>query len=415
MRIRSAGLTLFSGLAILLSACTSGATPTPSAPSVAPSVAASAAESAAASPSAAGSPAGSAAASAAPSASAVQAPNTKIGVVTDVGTINDKNFNEYTYKGAQLGAQAIGVTGDIPYAVPKDASEYPTLINNFVTQGFNIIVTTGFNLTNDTIKAAKANPNIWFIGVDQAPICIDAQGNPDTTFACKGDPATLLPKYIALGFEEDQAGYLAGMVAATVSKTASIGAIGGITICAPCVRYIQGYELGAKSINPSINVKTAYITTSDFKKAFADPVTGKAFAKQFIAQNKPDVLFQVAGLTGNGVLDAACEANIWGIGVDVDQFLSYPNAAKCIVTSAEKHLSVAVSSTIMAITAGTAKGGVSHFDATNDGIGASPGHDNASAWPADLQGKLDTAIAGMKAGTVTTCPPAPACGAPPKS
>jgi len=410
MRTRSVGLTLFGGLAILFSACTGGATPTPSSPSAPPA-------SPAASP--AGSPAGSPASSpagspAAPSPSAVQAPNTKIGVVTDVGTINDKNFNEYTYKGAQLGAQAIGVTGDIPYAVPKDASEYPTLINNFVTQGYNIIVTTGFNLTNDTIKAAKANPNIWFIGVDQAPICIDEKGAPDTTFACKGDPATLLPKYIALGFAEDQAGYLAGMIAASVSKSGTIGAIGGITICAPCVRYIQGYELGAKAINSSINVKSAYVTTSDFKKAFADPVTGKAFAKQFIAQNKPDVLFQVAGLTGNGVLDAACEANIWGVGVDVDQFLSYPNAAKCIVTSAEKHLSVATSSTIIAITNGTAKGGNSHFDATNDGIGASPGHDNASAWPADLQGKLDAALAAMKAGTLQTCPPAPACGAPPK-
>src|SRR5262249_50331388 len=261
MRTRSIGLTLFGSAAILLSACTGGATPTPSAPSVAPaSPAASAAESPAGSP--AGSPPGSPAGSEAPSASVVQAPNTKIGVVTDVGTINDKNFNEYTFKGAQLGAQAIGVTGDIPYAVPKDASEYPTLINNFVTQGYNIIVTTGFNLTNDTIKAAKANPNIWFIGVDQAPICIDDKGAPDSTFACKGDPATLLPKYVALGFAEDQAGYLAGMVAASVSKTGTIGAIGGITICAPCVRYIQGYELGAKSINPSINVKTAYVTTS---------------------------------------------------------------------------------------------------------------------------------------------------------
>jgi basic membrane protein A len=154
------------------------------------------------------------------------------------------------------------------------------------------------------------------------------------------------------------------------------------------------------------------VTTSDFKKAFADPVTGKNFGKQFIQQKKPDVLFQVAGLTGNGVLDAACEAGISGIGVDVDQFLSYPNAAKCIVTSAEKHLSSAVDQVIKAIAAGTQQPGNAHFDAKNDGIGVSPYHDHASAVPADVQGKLDAALAAMKAGTLVTCPTD--CGVAPK-
>ncbi len=336
----------------------------------------------------------------------------KIGVVTDVGTINDKNFNEYTYKGAQAGAQDLGESSDVPYAVPKDASEYASLIQNFVSQQFDIIVTTGFNLTAETIKAAKANPDIWFIGVDQAPICIDSTGAPATD-NCASDPATILPHYVALGFEEDQAGYLAGIVAAAMSKTGTIGAIGGITICAPCVRYIQGYELGAKSYNPNIVVKTAYITTSDFTKAFADPVTGKTFATQFIAANHPDVLFQVAGNTGNGILDAACDANIYAVGVDVDQYLSYPNADKCIITSAEKHLSVAVEDTIKAIAAGTQQAGDAHYDATNDGIGVSDFHDKASLIPSDVQGKLDAALAGMKDGSVVTCPPAPQCGAPP--
>ncbi|HEY3523034.1 MAG TPA: BMP family ABC transporter substrate-binding protein [Candidatus Limnocylindrales bacterium] len=398
MRIRSTGFSLLGGLALVVAACTGGT----ASPTAAPSSAA---------------PASSAPASAAesPSASApASASSLKLGVVTDVGTINDKNFNEYSYKGAQQAAQELGIAGDVPYAVPKDASEYPTLINNYVSQGFNIIVTVGFNLTNDTIKAAKANPDIWFVGVDQAPICVDEQGAPDSTFACKGDPKTLLPHYVAIGFQEDQAGYLAGIVAASVSKSGTIGAIGGITICAPCVRYIQGYELGAKSVNPDIKVKTAYITTSDFTKAFADPVTGKNFAKQFIQQNKPDVLFQVAGLTGNGILDAACDAGIWGVGVDVDQFLSYPNADKCLITSAEKHLANAVDQVVKAISGGSQQPGDAHFDATNDGIGASPGHDNASQWPSDLQGKLDQALAGMKDGSVKTCPDQ-GCGAPPSS
>jgi basic membrane protein A len=391
-------LTLLASAALVVGACSSsGATASPGGASAAPSSAPSSAP------------------SAAPSTAPAPGANAwKVGVVTDVGTINDKNFNEYTYKGAQAGATAVGVTGDVPFAVPKAASEYASLIQNFVSQGFNIVVTTGFNLSSDTTKAAKANPNVWFIGVDQAPICVDEKGDPDPKFACKGDPAVLLPHYIGLQYAEDQAGYLAGMVAATASKSGIISAIGGITICAVCVKYIQGYELGAKFINPNIQVKTAYVTTSDFKKAFGDPVTGKAFAQQFIQQNKPDVLFQVAGLTGNGMIDAACAAGIWAVGVDVDQYLSYPNGDKCIITSAEKHLAISVSDAIKHIADGSAKGGNRAYDAKNDGIGVSDFHDKASMFPPALTAALGAQLALMQAGTLQTCPPPPQCGAPPK-
>jgi basic membrane protein A len=298
--------------------------------------------------------------------------------------------------------------------VPKTASEYAKDIQDFVDQKYDIIVTVGFNLGKDTTIAAKANPNTWFIGVDQSPICVDATGKYDTTFACKGDAKTLLPKYVSIEFKEDQAGYLAGIVAASVSKNGEIGAIGGTTLCAPCVRYIQGYELGAKSVNASIKVDSAYVTRDFSAAAFQDQPGGKRFAETFLtAHPKVDVLFQVAGLTGNGVLDAACAAGIDGIGVDVDQFLSYPAADKCLVTSAEKHLQVAVAGVIKAVSAGTATGGDNVYDATNDGIGVAPFHDMASAVPADLQGKLDTALAAMKSGSLQTCP-ATGCGVGPK-
>jgi basic membrane protein A len=321
-----------------------------------------------------------------------------------VGTVNDKNFNEYTFVGAKNGAATIGST-EPPVFVPKDASEYAKGLQDFVDQGFEVIVTAGFNLGAETTKAAKANPDVWFIGVDQAPICVDETGNLDTTFACKGDAATLLPQYIALGYQEDQAGYLAGIVAASVSKTGKLGAIGGITLCGPCIRYIQGFELGAKSYNPNATVTSAYVTTSDFVKAFNDPVTGTSFGTQFLQQNPDvDVLFQVAGKTGNGILDAACSAGIYGIGVDVDQALSYPNAAKCTVTSAQKSLVLAVETNIRAIASGTGKGGNDHWDAARDGVGVAPFHDLASVVPADVQGKVDEAFAAMKAGTLETCP-----------
>ena len=335
-------------------------------------------------------------ATAAPSGSSL-----KIGVVTDVGTITDKNFNQYSYEGAKAAGAALGAT--VNYVVPADASDYTKDIQGFVDQQYNIIVTVGFNLGDATIAAAKANPKIWFIAVDVAP-CVAATGAPDDTFACKGDASTLLPQLIGIQFEEDQAGYLAGIVAAAVSKTGVIGQIGGINNNPAVVRYMQGFQLGAQSYKSSIQVKTAWFSTSDLTKAYGDPTWGQTFGAQFISQQGVDVLFPVAGGTGNAALDAACTAGIYAIGVDVDEYQSYPTADKCIVTSAEKHLSSAVQATITAIAGGTAKGGVSKFNAANDGIGYSPFHNTGITIPADVQGKLDAAVAAMKAGTLPTCP-----------
>ena len=335
------------------------------------------------------------------SASAAASSSLKIGVVTDVGTITDKNFNQYSYEGAKAAADALGAT--VNYAVPKDASDYTKDIQGFVDQNYNVIVTVGFNLGDATVKAAKANPNIWFIAVDVAP-CVDATGAPDSTFACKGDAATLLPKLIGIQFKEDQAGYLAGIVAAAVSKTGVIGTIGGINNNPAVVRYMQGFQLGAASYKSTVQVKTAFFSTGDSNKAYNDPAGGKTFGAQFIAQQGVDVLFPVAGGTGNAALDAACTAKILAVGVDVDEYQSYTTADACIVTSAEKHLSSAVNQTITLIAGGTAKGGVATFDASNGGIGVSPFHNTSISIPADVQGKLDAALAAMKAGSLKTCP-----------
>ena len=337
----------------------------------------------------------------------------KVGVVTDVGTVDDKNFNEYSYLGAQQGAAAISATDEVGVAVPDDASQYASLIQDFVDQDFNIIVTVGFNLGTDTAIAAKGNPEVWFVGVDQAP-CIDENGDPDPTFACAGDLATLLPNFVGLQYAEDQAGYLAGIVAASVSANGNVGAIGGINLVPAVVRYLQGYELGAQSVNPDINVFSDYVSTSDFTVAFNDPAAGKTFAEQFIDTNDVDVLFQVAGKTGNGVLEAACEAGIHGIGVDVDQWLSLAaesdSTYQCIVTSAEKQLASSVEATIVAIADGSAEAGLSFFNASNDGIGLSPEQSGAGLITAEVQGLIDAALAGMQDGSLVTCPET--CGTP---
>ncbi len=393
MRIRSTGLALFAGLSIFVAACsTGGASSTPGSSAAAPSTA----------PSTAGSTEPSAPASTAPQS------DLKIGVVTDIGTLDDKNYNEYTYKGVVAAATALGADNP-PAVVPKDASQYATLIQAYVDQKFNMIVTVGFNLGAATGAASVKNKDIQFIGVDQGPICLKADGSQDFTAPCPLDPKTVAPNYISIDFQEDQAGYLAGIIAASISKTGTIGAIGGTTLCAPCVRYIQGYTLGAQSINPAVVVKTAYVTSDFSNAAFNDPVGGKKFGQSFITTNKPDVLFQVAGKTGNGILDAACDASIYGVGVDVDQALSYPNAAKCIVTSAEKHLQLATGSVIQQVAAGDKLVGDVLFNAKTEGIGVSPGHDLASLITPTIQTALDTALAGMVAGSLVTCP-ATGCG-----
>jgi basic membrane protein A len=394
MRIRSTGLALFAGLSVFVAACGTGTTST--APSVAPTDAASTAPS-------------EAPASVEPSASAGAGADLKIGVVTDVGTVNDKNFNEYTYVGAQLGAAAVGAA-EPPVVVPTSDADFAPLIQAYVDQDFDVIVAAGFNLQNATAAAAKANPDIWFIGVDHAP-CINAAGDVDLTFAdCSGVIATLMPNYIAISYAEDQAGYLAGIVAASVPDADIIGAVGGVSLCGPCIRYIQGYELGAKSVNPDITVKAAWVSDSDFRLGFADQAGGKTFGQQFIQQNEGiDVLFQVAGLTGNGVIDAACEAGISAVGVDVDQHESYPASQACILTSAEKKLSNSVSQSIVEIADGSAAGGTTLFDAANDGIGVSAFYDAESKLAPDTQAKVDEALAAMKAGTLVTCP-ADTCG-----
>jgi len=334
----------------------------------------------------------------------------KIGVVADIGSLTDKNFNEYTNKGAQDAATNLGAPPPAA-VVAKSASEYGKLIQDLIDAGNQIIVTTGFNLANATVEAACANPDIWFVGVDQSPICVNEAGHADSTFQCKGKAADLLPSYVSIMYQEDQPGYLAGIVAASISESGKIGAIGGTSACAPCIRYIQGYELGAKSVNPDIEVNSAYVVSDFSNDAFHNAGLGKTFAENFLTVGHPgtDVMFQVAGETGNGVLEAACTAGIHGIGVDVDQWLSLQAETatqyQCIVTSAEKHLQVTVGAQIEGIVAGTGKGGDVLFNAANDGIGISPDHETPALITPTILGLVDAATEAMKATPpLKTCP-----------
>lgn len=296
----------------------------------------------------------------------------KIGMVTDIGQLEDKSFNEFSWKGVQDGAKAVGGTANV--IVTKDTADYKQNIQQLVDQKYDVIVTVGFLIGTDTLAAAKANPSIQFFGVDQ--------------FVAPGGP----PNYQGLLFAENQAGYLAGIVAANITKSNKIGAVGGRSDVPPVVAFIKGYEAGAKKEKSNIQVIINY--TEDFNA----PDKGEASAKAMIGQGA-DVIFQVAGGTGVGALRAACSAKVWGIGVDVDQYLSIPDAKNCIVTSAEKKLQVA---TAEAIKRWKDKGKqAENFfnDAKNGGIAASPIR-NLTPVPAGLEDKLKKALEEMKAGTL---------------
>ncbi len=321
----------------------------------------------------------------------------KIGVVTDVGTLDDKNFNEYSWLGAQQGAASIGAPS--PQAiVTQNSADYATNIQTLLDDSYNVIVTVGFAIGAATLEAATANPDVHFIGVDQ--------------FQAGDDPVAGagLANYESLVFNEAQAGYLAGIVAANISKSNEIAAIGGSGTIPPVVNYMRGYENGAKSVKSDITVHLKYVS-NDLSVAFNDPTTGKSFADQFLSQNgNVDVMFQVAGKTGNGVLQSVQAAGIYGIGVDVDQWISTHDQAACIVTSAEKHLTKGVRDGIEAISGGSARAGNVFYGADNDGIGVSPYYQfDGNVITDDIKTAVTDAFDAMAAGDLDPCQPSNLC------
>ncbi|HET7520809.1 MAG TPA: BMP family ABC transporter substrate-binding protein [Candidatus Limnocylindria bacterium] len=321
----------------------------------------------------------------------------KIGLVTDVGTLDDKNFNEYSWLGAQQGAIAIGAAE--PRAiVTTNSADYATNINTLIDDDFTLIVTVGFALGEATLKAAQDNPDVHFIGVDQF------QAGDDVAAGAG------LDNYESVIFNEAQAGYLAGIVAASISQSGHIAAIGGSGTIPPVVNYMRGYENGAKSVKPDITVDLKYVS-NDLAVAFNDPTTGKSFADQFLSQNDDvDVMFQVAGKTGNGILQSVEAAGIYGIGVDVDQWQSTHDQAECIVTSAEKHLTKAVTEGIQAFAGDGARSGNVFYGADNDGVGVAPYYQfDGNVITDAIKTAVSDAFDQMGSGDLDPCQPSNKC------
>ena len=311
----------------------------------------------------------------------------KVGLVTDVGKLSDKSFNFDSFNGV-LDAQADSSLCVEGKAIESSVeADYPKNIQTFLDAGYDMIVTVGFKLGDATIKAAKANPNVKFAMVDFAD------------FAELGKP-THPANLVGLTFKEDQPGFLAGALAGLMTQTNVIGAVAGLVTVPPVVNYVKGYTAGAKYTNPKVKVLTIYQPESGAKD-FNDPDWGKQQALTFFGQNA-DIIFGVGGNTGNGGLVAAKEKGKMCIGVDVDQFVSYPDVASCLITSAQKHLRQAVKTAITNMVNNSWQSGLLTFDITNDGIGLAPYHDWDSKISADIKAKITDIEAKLKDGSLKT-------------
>jgi basic membrane lipoprotein Med (substrate-binding protein (PBP1-ABC) superfamily) len=317
----------------------------------------------------------------------------RIAVVLDTGGENDRSFNEYTLKGARDAAKELGL--DFAYVVSEATTDYEKNINNFVSEGYTLIITVGFLMGDSTAKAAVANPNVHFAIIDYSYF-------PDADGHCQGDAtkvatdcyADVLPNVTSLMFAEDEVGYLAGTLAGCMTETKVIGTVSGMEI-PPVVKFVTGYQNGAKAVDSSIETLNVYIPD------FNDPATGKQAGQEQLSSNA-DVIFGVGGNTGNGGLLAAHEAGKMAIGVDVDQYFTYPEVAASLLTSAAKNMDVAAGDAVKAFADGSLAAGIQLGTLANGGIGLAPYHDWESKIPQECKDLVETAKKGLVDGSLKT-------------
>jgi basic membrane protein A len=179
-----------------------------------------------------------------------------------------------------------------------------------------------------------------------------------------------------------------------MTKTKVIATVSGMEI-PPVVKYVTGFQTGAKAVDPTIKTLNTYIPD------FNDPATGKQVGQQELAQNA-DVIFGVGGNTGNGGLLAAKEKGLMAIGVDVDQYFTYPEVKDALITSAQKNMDVAAGNAVKAFAGGTLQSGIVLATLKTGGVGLAPFHDWDSKIPQTCKDKVDAAKKGLIDGTITT-------------
>lgn len=329
-----------------------------------------------------------------------------VGIVTDIGGLNDGGFNQFSHLGYEEARAQYHFPDVVLQSTQISDTEYKTKLTAAAQQA-NLVIGIGFNMETAITEVAKQYPNKEFAIVDGCAV--------DANFNCLN--ATQAPNVAPLFFKEQQAGCLVGAMAAQMeldgkSKAPkllghnTISAVGGQSI-PPVNRYIAGYKYCAKMVDPSVNFVLGYSNN------FTDPTLCSAIANKQITINQADILFQVAGGCGTGVLDAADQHGVYSIGVDADQSKTSTGAVRpSVISSAIKRVDTAVYTIIQKaeqqgkassgaytqfVAAANATTNPFRFDLSNNGVGfATP----SPQVPADAVAKANQFLAEMKAGTL---------------
>ena len=209
----------------------------------------------------------------------------RVGLVTDVGKIDDGTFNQYAYVGMVRAAQESGMdTTCIETSRPEDSQGNVLML---AEGDCHLIVTVGQGLGLVVERAAKDYPDVRFITVDFAP-------------------SPSLPNVMSLLFAEDQAGFLAGALAALMTQSNVLGVVAGDEV-PPVIKFRKGFTNGARHVNPKVEVLGEYIET------FTDPEKGRSVAMSLI-DDGADVIFGAGGQTGSGGIKGAAEQGVWSSG-----------------------------------------------------------------------------------------------------
>ncbi len=234
----------------------------------------------------------------------------RIGMITDVGGVNDQSFNQSAWEGMLMAKEELGV--EVSYTESKTDADYAPNIETMIDAGNDLILGVGFKM-GDAIKEAAANyPDQQFAIIDY-------------TY----DPA--LPNVTGILFKANEASFLVGLIAAKMSETGNVGFVNGMD--SPTMNeFGYGYYAGVLTANPDAKVFGQYADS------FTDPAKGKAIANQMYADGC-DIVYAAAGDTGNGVIEAAKEKGKWAIGVDRDQNYLAPDN---VMSSAMKRVDMAV-------------------------------------------------------------------------
>ncbi len=299
-----------------------------------------------------------------------------IGLVTDVGKVDDKSFNQSAWEGVQEVGKTLDATVD--FVETTDSTDYATNISSFTDQGYDVIVTVGFALGEATTAAATANPKTYFIGVDQFQ-------------------AAETPNLAGLIFPEDKAGFLAGALAGLLTESDTVAQVLGTDLVPPVVAFKEGFDGGVAYTNADAEVIATY-HPGGLDVAFADPDWGATTARQAI-DNGADVIFGAGGKTGNGALGEVAKdgGDVLCIGVDTDQWETVPEAHPCLVTSAMKLITPGIVDIVTAWNDGKPTKGNFVGD-----VGLADYHDLSSKVPADVQQQIKDLTPKVISGEVPT-------------